>query len=249
MNIAVKKIYNKTGYSESTLLWAIVCSILLHILLVVIIPNVKFDTVKKPEIFEVELVNKQEPPPVVIPETAPIKSEPIKPEPIEPKVQPNPIVKPAPPIVHKEEPTPIQSSPPPVQTAPTEVIAVAPKVEASPQVVTPAPPAKPTVTPTEINLAHDGYGNTLWSAISKFKKYPRIAQSRGWQGEVVVELSLDGNGKLISKKIIKNSGYEVLDQQALEMVDKAVPFPEPPEALRGSGFTIRVPIPFKLEQQ
>jgi protein TonB len=72
---------------------------------------------------------------------------------------------------------------------------------------------------------------------------------RGWQGEVIVELSLDGNGKLKSKRILQHSGYESLDQQALEMVDKAMPFPAPPEALRGSSFTIKVPIPFKLEEQ
>ena len=244
MNIAVKKIYNNAGFSESTLLWAIICSILLHVLLVAIIPNIKFDIPKKPETLEIQLV-KPEPQPAAIPQPEPPKSEPVKPEPVKPKVEPKPIVKPAPVIVHKEEPT--QSNPPPAQPNPPEVIAAAPKADVPPQVIAPPPP-KPTVTPTEINQAHEGYGTTLWNAISKFKKYPRIAQSRGWQGEVIVELSLDGNGKLKSKKIIQNSGYEVLDQQALEMVDKALPFPEPPEALRNGGFTIRVPIPFKLEQ-
>ncbi len=245
MNIAVKKIDNKTGFSESTLLWAIICSILLHVLLVAVIPNIKFDTPKKPEILEIQLA-KPEPPPVVTPQPEPPKPEPVKPEPIKPKNEPKPIVKPAPVIVHKEELAPLQPSPPPSQPSPPEVITAAPKAE-TPPVVAPPPP-KPTVTPAEIDQAHEGYGTTLFNAISKFKKYPRIALTRGWEGKVIVELSLDGNGKLKSKKIIQNSGYEILDQQALEMVDKALPFPEPPEALRGSGFTIRVPIPFKLEQ-
>lgn len=245
MNIAVKKFNNNVGFSESTLLWAIICSILLHVLLVAIIPNIKFDTHKKPEVLEIQLA-KPEPPPVVTPQPEPPKPEPVKPEPIKPKIEPKPIVKPAPVIVHKEEPTPIQPNSPP-QPNPPEVITAPPKVEA-PQVVAPPPPTKPSVSPEEVSQAHEGYGTTLFNAISKFKKYPRIALSRGWEGKVIVELSLDGNGKLKSKKIIQNSGYEVLDQQALEMVDKALPFPEPPEALRGSGFTIRVPIPFKLEQ-
>lgn len=248
MNIAVKKIHNNAGFSESTLLWAIICSILLHILLVAVIPNIKFDVPKKPEVLEIQLTKPQppaEPPPVVVPQP-----EPPKPEPVKPKTEPKPIVKPAPVVVHKDEPAPVQPSPPPPSqpTNQPEVITAVPKTDVPPQVVAPTPPPKPTVTQAEISQAHEGYGTTLWNAISKFKKYPRIAQSRGWQGEVVIELSLDGNGKLKSKKIIQNSGYEVLDQQALEMVDKALPFPEPPEALRGSGFTIRVPIPFKLEQ-
>ena len=70
---------------------------------------------------------------------------------------------------------------------------------------------------------------------------------RGWQGEAVVELELDGNGKLQAKKITQSSGHEVLDKQALEMVEKALPLPMPPEALRGTNFTITVPVPFKLE--
>jgi protein TonB len=39
----------------------------------------------------------------------------------------------------------------------------------------------------------------------------------------------------------------VLDKQALEMVEKALPFPAPPDVLRGNNFTITVPVPFKLE--
>jgi protein TonB len=70
---------------------------------------------------------------------------------------------------------------------------------------------------------------------------------RGWQGEAIVELLLDGGGKIKSKKIAQSSGYEALDKQALEMVEKAQPFPAPPEALRGNNFTITVPVPFKLE--
>ena len=52
---------------------------------------------------------------------------------------------------------------------------------------------------------------------------------------------------LKSKKIIQSSGHEVLDKQALDMVEKALPFPAPPEVLRGSSFSVKVPIAFKLE--
>jgi protein TonB len=237
----------QSSTNESTLIWAIICSILLHVLLAVVIPSIKIDPVKTPKVLEVQLVNKPEPPPIAQPE--PVQPEQPKPEPIKPKVEPKPVVKPTPaPSVIKEEPAPV--TPPPVTD--TEVIAVAPKPEAPPSPLPVAPvatPKPPTPTPVEIDNAYTGYGSTLWSAISKYKKYPKIAQMRGWQGEVIVELSLDGNGKLKSKRILQHSGYESLDQQALEMVDKALPFPAPPEALRGGSFTIKVPIPFKLEEQ
>lgn len=250
LNIAVNNSFNKAGDTESTLVWAIICSVLLHVLLVVVIPNIKFDPIKKPAVLQIELTKPAPPPPAVIPEppkVEPPKAEPPKPEPVKPKTTPKPVVKPEPVIVPKEPTAPPPSTSP--SPATPEVIAAAPKPDAAPTaVVAPPPPPKPTVSAAEINQAHENYGNTLWSAISKFKKYPRIAQTRGWQGETVIELSLDADGKLKSKKVVKSSGYDILDQQGLDMVEKALPFPEPPEALRSGSFTIRVPIPFKLEQ-
>ncbi|MDI1309834.1 MAG: energy transducer TonB [Methylotenera sp.] len=259
MNIVI----NHSNHSQSgainpnsnTLIWAIFSSILLHVLLAFIIPNIEFDAVKKPVVLTVELTKKSEPAPVAIPEPAKAEPEPIKPK-IEPKPEPKPITKPLPtPSVVKNEPSPI--TPPPPSTAPpqTEIIAATPKVDSAPSpmppvpVVIPEPPKTPAPSQDEVNDANARYGSTLWGAISKYKQYPRIAQIRGWEGEAIVELLLDGNGKLKSKKIIQSSGFESLDKQALEMVEKAAPFPAPPEALRGSNFSIKVPIPFKLQEQ
>lgn len=246
MNIAVN-LHSTTH--ESTIIWAIIGSILLHVLLMVTVPNIKFDDIKTPDVLSVDFVKLPEPPPP--PEPVQPTPEVIKPK-IEPKIkpEPKPVVKPQPaPVVEKNETV---AEPPPAP--PAEVIAVAPKPDAAPATHTvqaPAPvkqePPPPVVSQADIDDARDKYGNSLWGAISKHKKYPKIAQMRNWQGEVTVELELDGNGKLKSKKITQSSGYDILDKQALEMVEKALPFPAPPEALRGTNFTITVPVPFKLE--
>lgn len=237
---------------SSKIFWALVCSILLHGFLAYYLPNISFDKIKKVDPLKVELVKKEAPPPA--PEPTPVPP----PEPVKPKLpDPKPIQQPKPlPIkeIPIKTPEPIAqptSPPPPPQT---EVIAVAPKPEAPPSPVPPAPivappPPPPPPGPSEADLddARNQYGHALWSAIEKHKQYPRIAQMRGWQGEAVVELILDGNGKLKSKKILTSSGYEVLDKQALDMMEKALPFPLPPEALRGGQFSIKVPVPFKLQ--
>lgn len=242
MNIAVSY-----SYSNKTLAWAIIGSMLLHALLVAVIPNIKFDEIKEPEILNVDFVKLPEPPP---PAPEPVQPEPetVKPK-IEPKIkpEPKPVTKPVPTVA--AEPTQPVSEPPPVQ--PTQVIAVAPKPTPAPPVQTvPVPVVQeppPVINQADYEDARNKYGNSLWGAISKHKKYPKIAAMRNWQGEAIVELELDGNGKLKSKKIVQSSGHDVLDKQALEMVEKALPFPAPPEALRGNSFTITVPIPFKLE--
>ncbi len=244
MNIAVNY-----SASNKTLVWAIICSMLAHALLVVVIPNIKFDDIKEPDVLNVEFVKLPEPQP---PATEPVQPEPetVKPK-VEPKIkpEPKPVIKPLPTPV--AEPTQPITEPPPVQ--PTEVIAVAPKPNAAPPVQTvpvPTPVVQeppPVSNQADYEDARNKYGNSLWGAISKYKKYPKIAAMRNWQGEAIVELELDGNGKLKSKKIVQSSGHDVLDKQALEMVEKALPFPAPPEVLRGNSFTITVPIPFKLE--
>lgn len=248
LNLAVK---NST-IKEHTLIWAIICSVLLHALLVVVIPNIKLNTIKKPDILEVELVKKTAPPPVVLPEPIQPQPEAVKPK-IEPKPELKPFVKPLPMAkLVKSEATSYQ---PPTTVAPqTEVITAPAKPDATPSPMPPAPVVAPTPPPAgpsqaDVEDARGKYGNALWGAIGKHKQYPKIAQMRGWQGDVIVELQLDGNGKLKSKKIIQSSNYDVLDKQALDMVEKAAPFPAPPEALRGSNFSIKVPIPFKLEEQ
>lgn len=242
MNIAV----NLSDSHESTIIWAIVCSMLLHVMLAVVIPNLHIEEDKKPEILTVDLVQPPAPP---APELVQQEPEPVKPK-IEPKIkpEPKPIIKPLPtPVVENSNTT---NEPPPSKQ--TEVIAVAPKPDAPAPVQTvpvqvPVKPEPPPVSQADIDDARNRYGNSLWGAISKHKKYPKIAAMRNWQGEAIVELELDGNGKLKSKRITQSSGHEVLDRQALEMVEKALPLPAPPDALRGTSFTITVPVPFKLE--
>jgi len=223
---------------------------LLHGLLILIIPNIHFDAVQMPEVLEIQLVKQPAPTPPAPPQPAQPPAEVVEPQTKSiPKPTPKPVVKQTPsPIV--QEARPITETP--ITTAAPEVIAVKPAPERpapthTQPVAEPVKETPPMPSQVEIDNATGRYGNSLWNAISKHKKYPKIAQMRGWQGEAIVELELDGSGKLKSKKITQSSGYEVLDKQALEMVEKAVPFPTPPEALRNSNFTIVIPVPFKLE--
>ena len=230
--------------NESTLIWAIIASILLHLLLAVVVPSFKFDTIKKiPDILNVELQKPTPPAAVVIP-------EPPKPEPVKEVIESKPMVKP---ITKKvEAPSPIKQEITPTQTveAPPKVIAVAPKVDATPHEIVPAPPVekpKPEPIQADVDSALGEYSGQLGRAIAKHKSYPKIAQMRGWEGEVMLDLKIDGSGNVLSAKVRDSSGHDALDNQALEMVKKASPFPAPPEALRSRTFNISVPVSFKLE--
>ena len=123
----------------------------------------------------------------------------------------------------------------------------------TPTEVAPTPPAETVskisnIMPQEQVTQHlESYSSLLANAIAKYKQYPKIAQMRGWQGTIIVDLEIDSKGNVMSIKVKKSSTYEVLDNEALEMIRKASPFPAPPEGLRGKNFNVLVPISFKLE--
>jgi protein TonB len=223
---------------DNVFYWALVISITLHMLAALEIPAISFEKMIKKEII-VELA-----PPK--PEAPPPPPPPKPPEPVKPKVVPPP--KP----VAQKLPTPVvQKSPEVAPPPPPAVIAAAPKAEAPPPTVTapvaPPEPPRPSVNQADVDNAKNQYGNLLSREVAKHKQYPKIAQMRGWQGDVEVDVQIDGSGNLISSKVRTSSGFEALDKQALEMVKKAAPFPLPPEALRAKTFNVIIPVSFKLE--
>jgi periplasmic protein TonB len=234
-----------SGFRDQALLWTLILSLCLHLTAFIWIPKPKFNAASPLLTLKVELA------PPATPEPPP--EPPIAPEPkVEPKPQPvvKPIIKPVP----KHELAPITEPPPSPQAEPAEptppaVITATPKMQTPPVFTAPPPePLKPTgPSPQDLDAARTLYGSQLAREIARHKQYPRIAQMRGWQGEVEIDLQLDGNGSVLSSKIHTSSGFDALDKQALEMVKKASPFPAPPEVLRGNAFNILVPVSFRLE--
>lgn len=230
------------------MIWAVIASILLHVFVAVVIPNFDFSTPKeKRQVLKIELQQPAPPAPAPTPIVEPLPPidipEPPKPKPVKKKpiVKPKPIKKPIP--IEQPEITP--------QPVVEEVIAVQPTVESEPEVVIPQPPPPieppppPEPSQADINNALSAYGSLLGRTIAKHKSYPKIAQRRGWQGTVLLDLKIDNNGNVISASIKNSSGHEALDKRALKMVKKAAPFPAPPKPLQGP-FNITVPVKFKL---
>ncbi|MEW6163396.1 MAG: energy transducer TonB [Nitrospirota bacterium] len=79
------------------------------------------------------------------------------------------------------------------------------------------------------------------AAIEKAKSYPFLARKRGMEGTVMVSFKIDRKGLPQEIKIIKSSGYQILDDEVPKMLRKASPFPE----LKGE---IVIPITFKLTE-
>jgi protein TonB len=224
---------------EHAFTWALCLSIALHLAALITLPKFDQEPLEPPKVLTVEISQPQ-----------PVQEPQPKPEPVKPKIEPKPIPKitpkPQPVVEKKVSPVTVQEEPPPPPVA-----TPAPKAEPKPTVVaqpTPPEPPKPvTVNQEEIDNSRNQYGSLLSRESAQYKQYPKIAQMRGWQGDVAVDIQIDGNGNVLSTKIHTSSGFESLDKQALEMVKKASPFPMPPAALRAKPFNVLVPVSFRLE--
>ena len=74
------------------------------------------------------------------------------------------------------------------------------------------------------------YFTKLRKAISLVWVYPTDASRRGMQGEVLVEWIIMKDGSVKRIRIIKSSGYDILDEAILTAIKLASPFPNLPEA-------------------
>jgi periplasmic protein TonB len=234
--------------------WAIVCSMLVHVGLVLVVPNFSFEPLKaaKQEL-KIELVQEKqpEPEPEVIPEPPkPVEPEPIKPEPIVKQIKPEPIKKP----LEKIQPTqPTEPSkevaPPPVQP---DVIKVAPSAESKPVETVPTPPPpqpepkKTGPSDADIDAARNAYRNQVAKELKRNQRYPKIAETRGIEGEVKLEISIDQEGNVIDVQVAESSGNDSLDKAAIDAVKRSNLKQYMQDILRGHVDKITVTVGFKI---
>ena len=75
--------------------------------------------------------------------------------------------------------------------------------------------------------------------------YPRAANRAGLEGRVVVELTLDQTGKVVSRRVLKSSGHKILDRAALKSVATVHQVPSPPAALKWKRRAIQIPFVYR----
>jgi len=77
--------------------------------------------------------------------------------------------------------------------------------------------------------------------IQKNIAYPNIARRNGWTGKVTVSFIIAYNGRVRDLEVVRRSGFDCLDRNAVEAVKRSSPFPRPPLEAR-----IIIPILYKL---
>lgn len=68
--------------------------------------------------------------------------------------------------------------------------------------------------------------------IEAAKHYPLMARRRGLEGTTSVSFQIQADGSIQALKITHSSGTDILDQAALQTIERAAPFPAYPEPIQ-----------------
>ena len=217
-----------------------------------------------------EPVTAQPPPPELVAATPPVETAPPPPaetvQAVEPEVQqaaepdvlplevadiPPPPPAPPPPPVQARAPTP----PPPRPVQRREPVAPPPtatqRTEAPPAAVTAAPVAAAPVAsnPAPVRApsaaAVSSFQGELFGRIRRAIRYPREAQIRRIEGVAYVSIALSSRGQLLSARLVRGTGNESLDEEAIAVLRRASPLPAPPDG-SPDPYPIELPINFNL---
>jgi protein TonB len=171
-----------------------------------------------------------------LPEPVPVKL--LRDAPPKPDLKPLPIPNPT---IH-----------PPVRVLVVPVLKMAdtpkqelPEIERPTAITSPPPPAPPAAPPRPETRELD-FQSKLMAHLNSLKRYPADAKRQGKTGVVMVRFRIDRHGHVLAHRIEQGSGHAVLDEETTRLMERADPFPAPPESVLGDELEFLVPVQYKL---
>ena len=121
------------------------------------------------------------------------------------------------------------------------------KIETERPVVQPPAPETRAPPKTErlgqfMEASARAYNALVFGHMQRFKRYP--ASARGASGTVLVRFELNRAGGVIGSAVTKSSGNAALDQEALDLLRRASPFPPFPLTKPGEKDSYIAPVNF-----
>ena len=125
-------------------------------------------------------------------------------------------------------------------------------VQAAKPIPDPGPPVKDTTAPQtqpappapQVSSGKPTWEGLVLGALNKVKRYPREASFRRQQGVPYIRFIMDRDGKILSVRLERSSGFRALDEEAVALPKRASPLPKPPEDMKGDTIELVVPVEF-----
>lgn len=101
-------------------------------------------------------------------------------------------------------------------------------------------------TYNENDLSLDIYSQKISQKIIDNFEYPLEAKELSLEGSVKLALLLSPTGKVLDVKIMESSGYDILDENALNTANRIINYPPFPTEIRKKELWINIPILYNL---
>jgi protein TonB len=139
-------------------------------------------------------------------------------------------------------------SPPPPEPDVTTADIPPPETKPPEKIQEPRPPAPITAAPSKSGAPHieRSWETLLMRKLQQFKHYPTGAQARGEQGVALLAFSVNRDGHVLDRQIVRSSGHAELDNEVLAMIERAQPLPAFPLSMHEPQLSLTVPIRFSL---
>jgi periplasmic protein TonB len=141
----------------------------------------------------------------------------------------------------EDEPEPKAKMMKPSDESAAQEAAAAPTIENVPQSAKSTTPDQGTGQSRQ--RARVTWQKELLAHLDKFKRYP--AERSQKSAEIVVTMTLDRTGHVLSANISRGSGDDAFDHAALAMVERASPVPPPPPLIADEGLDFSLPVIFR----
>lgn len=97
-----------------------------------------------------------------------------------------------------------------------------------PATATTAPASRPAPPAAQASSAARDWRSRLLAHLDRNKRYPATAQRLRQEGVVQIRFTLNRQGRVLTSSIAKSSGFNLLDREAMAMLQRAQPLPQPP---------------------
>jgi len=137
-----------------------------------------------------------------------------------------------------------------VPTAPAAAPVPSPKAHpadpgpAAPETAAPRTTATPAPQPS--SNAADSWEGRLLAALHRHRRYPASARMRRQQGVPYIRFVMDREGRVLSARLERSSGFADLDREAVALPKRAQPLPKAPADRPGATLELVVPVEFFL---
>ena len=83
--------------------------------------------------------------------------------------------------------------------------------------------------------------------LARHFEYPYAARLRGWEGSVLLAFIVQASGNLNDIRIVRSSGFAVLDHSAVDSLKKVQHLPEAVAWLQGRDIEMQLPVIYRLK--